>query len=179
MDLETVKLNDIKDIHHIDFLKIDIQGGELSVFTNGNIKLESAVVIQTEVSFIGLYEDQPLFSDIDLELRRQGFIPHCFAEVKKWPIAPAVINNNPYQAINQLLEADVVYVKDFLSPEMLTDDQLKHMALIVHYCYKSFDLVMRCIMLLVQRGALPIGSQESYVDIISRCRIPGDYNDVS
>ncbi len=167
VSIETVKLNDINDISIIDFLKIDIQGGELSVFINGNKKLENTVVIQTEISFVQLYEDQPSFSDIDSELRQQGFIPHCFAAVKKWPIAPAIINNNPYQAINQLLEADIVYVRDFLNPELLTDDQLKHMALIVHYCYKSFDLTMRCIMLLEQRNVLPIGALKSYIGIIS------------
>ncbi len=167
VSVETVKLNDIDDILMIDFLKIDIQGGELSVFTNGNKKLENAVAIQTEISFVPLYEDQPSFSDIDSELRQQGFIPHCFSAIKKWPIAPAVINNNPYQAINQLLEADIVYVRDFLSPELLTDEQIKHMALIVHHCYKSFDLTMRCIMLLEQRNVLPIGSQKSYIEIIS------------
>ena len=60
-------------------LKIDIQGSELSVFQNGQEKLAEAVAIQTEVSFITWYLDQPSFGEVDLELRGQGFIPHCFA----------------------------------------------------------------------------------------------------
>jgi FkbM family methyltransferase len=37
--LETRKLDDISEIEHLDFLKIDIQGGELKVFQGGAAKL--------------------------------------------------------------------------------------------------------------------------------------------
>jgi hypothetical protein len=87
--VQTRRLDDIAEIEHLDFLKIDIQGGELSVLRNGAAKLAEAVMIQTEVSFVTLYRGQPPFGEIDAELRRQGFLPHCFAEVKDWPIAPA------------------------------------------------------------------------------------------
>lgn len=148
ISVETRRLDDIAEISLIDFLKIDIQGGELSVFSNGKKLLENTVAIQTEVSFFKLYKNQPSIGDIDVELRHQGFIPHCFASVKQWPIAPAIINNDNRQPLNQLLEADIVYTRDFSLPDLLSDDQLKHMALIFHNCYRSFDLAMRCIMLL-------------------------------
>jgi FkbM family methyltransferase len=57
----TKTLDSISEIEQLDFLKIDIQGGELSVFQNGKKKLANTVVIRTEVSFIPLYEDQPTF----------------------------------------------------------------------------------------------------------------------
>jgi FkbM family methyltransferase len=50
--VETRGLDDIDEIEHLDFLKIDIEGSELSVFQNGQEKLAEAVAIQTEVSFI-------------------------------------------------------------------------------------------------------------------------------
>jgi hypothetical protein len=50
--------------------------------------LAKAVVIQTEVSFIALYKGQPVFGDIDLELRKSGFVPHAFAAINKRMIAP-------------------------------------------------------------------------------------------
>jgi FkbM family methyltransferase len=165
--LQTRKLDDISEIQHLDFLKIDIQGGELAVFQGGKVKLSEAVVIQTEISFVTLYKNQPSFGDIDLEMRRQGFIPHCFASVKHWPIAPCVIDNNPRQALNQLLEADIVYVRDFSRPESMHDEQLKHLALITHHCYRSFDLALRCVMLLEQRQALIVGAQQRYLEILS------------
>lgn len=160
----TSRLNDIDEIQDLDFLKIDIQGGELAVFESGrNGKLAHTVAIQTEISFVTLYKGQPTLGDIDIELRQQGFIPHCFAAVKKWPIAPCVINNNPRQALNQLLEADMVYVRDFSRPENMSDEQLKHLALIAHHCYRSIDLALRCVMLLEQRGVLSGGAQKTYL----------------
>jgi FkbM family methyltransferase len=165
--LKTRKLDDISEIEHLDFLKIDIQGGELKVFQGGTAKLSQAVVIQTEISFVTLYKDQPSLGDIDLEMRRQGYIPHCFAAVKTWPIAPAVINNNPHRGLNQLLEADIVYVRDFSRPGLIRDEQLKHLALIAHHCYRSFDLALRCVMLLEQRQVLKPGAQQQYLRLLS------------
>lgn len=163
IELPTRKLNDLSEIEHIDFLKIDIQGGELAVFKSGIEKLAQAVAIQTEVSFMTLYKGQPTLGDIDVELRNQGFVPHCLVAIKKWPIAPCVVNNDPYQALNQLLEADIVYVRDFSRPDTMSDEQLKHLAMIAHHCYQSMDLTLRCVMLLEQRGALEAGSQQLYL----------------
>jgi FkbM family methyltransferase len=163
VDVATRRLDDMPEIEHMDFLKIDIQGAEHSVFQNGMSKLTNAVAIQTEVSFVCLYEQQPALGEIDSELRRQGFIPHCLVAVKTWPIAPCVINNNPRQALNQLLEADIVYVRDFTRPELMSTGQLKHLAMIAHHCYGSIDLALRCILMLEERGELPAGTQQKYV----------------
>ena len=165
--LDTQRLDDISEIEAIDLLKIDIQGGELSVFQNGMRLLGKAICIQTEVSFLPLYKDQPTLGDIDIELRKQGFIPHCAAAIKNWPIAPFASPNNPYQPLNQLLEADLVYVRDFSRPELMDDEQLKHLALIAQFCYGSIDLTMRCIMLLTQRGTLPQDAMESFTSTLA------------
>lgn len=165
--LQTRRLDDISEIQHVDFLKIDIQGGELAVFKGGKAKLAETVAIQTEISFVKLYKGQPGLGDIDLELRSQGFLPHCFAAIKRLPIAPCLINNDPRQGLNQLLEADIVYVRDFTVADSMTDEQLKHLALIAHHCYQSFDLALRCVMLLEQRQALAAGTQQRYLEILS------------
>lgn len=168
VEVPTRKLNDVSEIEQLDFLKIDIQGGELAVFKSGGGKLAQTVAVQVEISFITLYKDQPGMGEIDIELRAQGFVPHCFAAVKQWPIAPCVINGDPRRALNQLLEADIVYVRDFAHPENLSDEQLKHLALIAHHCYRSFDLALRCVMLLEQRRALPAGSQQNYLQSLAQ-----------
>lgn len=152
--VQTRRLDEIDDIEGLDFLKIDIQGGELSVFQNGRDKLAQAVFIQTEVSFVTLYKDQPALGDVDLELRRQGFMPHAFASIKRWPIAPAVIDGDPAKPLNQLLEADMVYIRDVRDMTPLSDEQLRHMALIAHVCYGSRDLSLRCLMALQDRKAV-------------------------
>ncbi|HTQ18672.1 FkbM family methyltransferase [Mycobacterium sp.] len=157
--LETRRLDDISEIEHLDFLKIDIQGSELSVFQNGHNKLAKAVAIQTEVSFINWYQNQPSFGEIDVELRGQGFIPHYFTELKVWNIG-----GHPGERARQVLEADFVYVRDFFRVDM-NDEQLKHLALVAHYCYGSFDLAARCVSLLEERQALDAGSKERYIKL--------------
>jgi FkbM family methyltransferase len=161
--VQSRRLDDIAEIQHLDFLKIDVQGGELAAFQGGKAKLSETVAIQTEISFVTLYKGQPTLGDIDLELRGQGFLPHCFAAIKLWPIAPCV---DPRQPFNQLLEADIVYVRDFTDPDSLSDEQLKHLALIAHYCYRSFDLALRCVMLLQQRQAVAARTGQRYLEIL-------------
>ncbi len=165
--ISTRTLDSIDEIVHLDYLKIDIQGGEMDVFKHGRQKLAQTVAIQTEISFMPLYENQPTFAEIDAELRSQGFVPHCFAAMKNWIISPLVINNNPRIPLNQLMEADMVYVRDFTKPDSMSNEQLKHLALISHICYQSFDLTMRCVQLLEQRGVLAKGAVERYPQMIS------------
>ena len=162
--IATRRLDDVAEIERLDFLKIDVQGSELAVFQGGAAKLSGTVMIQVEVSFITLYKDQPSVGQIDLELRRQGFIPHCFAGVKRGPISPYVIAGQRRRPLRQLVEADIVYARDFVHPGRMSDEQLKHLALIAHYCYGSVDLALRCVMLLEKRQALEAGAQCRYLD---------------
>lgn len=166
VEIHTHRLDDIAQIEHLDFLKIDIQGGELAVFREGRHKLANAVAIQTEVSFMTLYKGQPTLGDVDVELRAQGFVPHCFAAIKKWPIAPCVVNGNPRQPLNQLLEADLVYVRDFACPQRMSNEQFKQLAMIAHYVYGSFDLALRCVAVLRSRGAISAGAQAQYLSLL-------------
>lgn len=163
--VQTRRLDDIDEIERLDFLKMDVQGSELAVLRHGRAKLAQAVAAQVEVSFVTLYEGQPPFGEVDLEFRRQGFIPHCFAEVKNWPIAPCIVDGDPYKPLRQLLEADIVYVRDFTRPDAMDDEQLKHLALVAHHGFGSIDLVMRCLMLLARRGAVPADAGQRYARI--------------
>jgi FkbM family methyltransferase len=166
--IQTQRLDDLVEVDHIDLLKIDVQGGELAVFAHGRKKLSNAVVIQTELQFVDLYDGQPSFGQVDQELRAQGFIPHAFAGLKKWPISPLEFAGDPTRPLNQLLEADLVYVRDFIHADGMSSDQLKHLGLIAHSCYNSFDLAGRCVILLEQRQAIPSGALQQYIEILRR-----------
>src|ERR1700730_16790667 len=137
--VETCTLDSIAEIEALDFLKIDVQGSELAVFRNGRVRLAKAVVIQTEVSFVPLYEDQPGFGEIDTLLRELGFIPHMFANISKRMILPIQNADDRLAHINQMLEGDIVYVRDFTKPDNMNSEQLKHLALVAHHCYGSYD----------------------------------------
>src|SRR5262245_2390637 len=166
-EIQTRRLDEIAEISAVDFLKLDVQGSELAVLQGGRERLAAAVAVQTEISFLPLYEGQPVLHDVDRELRRQGFVPHAFAALKRWAIAPVMVNNDPRQPLNQLLEADMVYVRDFSRPDALSDSQLGHLALISHHCYRSHDLAMRCLSLLRKRGRLDADVQNRYLDIVN------------
>jgi FkbM family methyltransferase len=161
----TRRLDDISEVEALDLLKIDVQGSELAVFRHGCQKLSGAVAVQTEVSFVPLYEGQPIFGEIDLELRAQGFVPHAFPAIKKRMIAP-LSTHDPDAALNQLLEADIVYVRDFSRPDEMSSEQLKHLALIAHHCYGSWDLAANCIHHLAARGAGPTDSITQYLTLM-------------
>ncbi|MCX7314673.1 MAG: FkbM family methyltransferase [Alphaproteobacteria bacterium] len=160
--IETRTLDSITEIDHIDLLKIDVQGSELAVFRNGRARLSEAVAIQTEVSFVPLYENEPAFGEIDLELRSLGFIPHMFDKINKRMILPLHFGANIYASMNQLLEADMVYVRDFTKPDKMSVEQLKHLAAVAHHCYRSYDLAVNCMTHLSARGDLPANAVKIY-----------------
>lgn len=59
----------------IEVLKLDIQGAELRALRGGKQLLaRSVLLVYTEVLFNPLYEGGALYSDLDLELRRSGFV---------------------------------------------------------------------------------------------------------
>jgi len=146
-----------------DLLKIDIQGGELDAFRSGNVMMSKVVAVHTEVSFIPLYKDQPTIGEIDQELRYHGLVPHMFYAIKHWLLSPVQTSNTAIDQGNQLLEADMVYIRDFSKMDLMSDDQLKHLAMIAHYCYGSKDLVVRCLAWLAKRGIIPYMSGENYL----------------
>jgi FkbM family methyltransferase len=162
LSVPTTRLDDVIAEDALDFLKIDIQGGELTAIKNGPHCLAHAIAVQAEVSFVPLYEEQPTFAEVDQALRELGFIPHTFAGIRRRMIAPLFDRRNPYAALNQLLEADVVYVRDFTLPGAMTDEQLKHLAIIAHHCYRSFDLATNCIFHLCQRQVIAADSVQRY-----------------
>lgn len=61
-------------IARVDAMKIDAQGGELDVLRGGASTLEGVRVLEVEVEFNELYEGVPVFSEVDLFLRRHGFV---------------------------------------------------------------------------------------------------------
>jgi len=165
--VKTTQLDAVAEIDRIDFLKMDIQGSELRVLQHGSQKLRECVAVQLEVSFVALYEDQPTFGDIDSWMRANGYLPHSFVDVKRWSISPTVRNNNFRIPFNQLLEADVVYIKDPLQLERYSDSQLKRQVLFADAFFKSPDLAVFCLRELSARGALADAALKRYFALLN------------
>lgn len=163
--VQTRRLDELA-LDAVDFLKMDIQGSELAALNSGAAMLRNVAAVQLEMQFVNLYEGQPALGEVDQELRWRGFIPHAFFTLKKWPISPLRFGDDATRPFNQLLEADVVYVRDFTRPDGIASNQLKHLAMISHACYGSADLAGRCIELLEKRKALPEASVREYIEIL-------------
>ena len=141
--VETRRLDDIPECPPADYLKLDVQGAELDVLRGAATSLARAVVIELEVEFVPLYENQPLFGDLQTFLRGHGFVLHKFLDVsgrcfRPWRLAP-----NPFIPLSQVLWADAVFVRDFAHLEAWSDDQLLRAVAILHEVYRSYDLAQR------------------------------------
>lgn len=144
--IATVKLEDVQEIKNLDYLKIDIQGGELEVFKHAGRHLERCLAIHTEVEFLPMYEGQPLFSEVELFLREHGFVIHRFAPIVNRVVQPMKVGNDIHAGLNQIFWADAVFIRDFTKFDSLSPLQLKKIALILHDIYGSWDLALRALM---------------------------------
>jgi FkbM family methyltransferase len=145
--VKTRRLDDIDELAGVDFLKIDVQGGELEVLRGAERLLRSCLVIQTEVEFLPLYKNQPLFGDIDQHLRACGFLLHTFRDVQGRCFKPFIARSDPLATINQVLWADAIYVADFRGIEAMPTERLQKLAVLMHDIYGSSDL---CLLILTE-----------------------------
>jgi FkbM family methyltransferase len=141
-EVATRRLDDIPEAAQFDMLKIDVQGAELMVMENAVEGLRNALFVQAEVEFVQLYEDQPLFSEVEQFLRGLGFVLHRFDRPISRVIKPLLLNNNIYSGLSQLLWTDALFVRDFTRLELLDAEQLLRLALILSDCYQSVDVVV-------------------------------------
>jgi hypothetical protein len=57
----------------IDFVKLNVQGGEIAILKGMGPMLAAVQGILVEVAFVESYDDRPFFSDVDIFLRNAGF----------------------------------------------------------------------------------------------------------
>jgi FkbM family methyltransferase len=140
--VDTIRLDDVAEVRAqgCDLLKIDTQGSEVEILANAGETLKSCLVIEAEVEFVQLYEDQPLFADVDQLLRTQGFMFHRFSGLQGRTYKPLMLNNNPYAAMSQTLWSDAIYVPDLARLDSLESPALIKLAALLHEIYRSFDL---------------------------------------
>ena len=141
VDVETKRLDDLLALTGVvDFIKLDIQGAELMALENAKSALATVGVVQCEVEFVELYQDQPLFADVDKFLRSQGFCFLKFAYLMGRPYKPLIFNGNPNDGISQTLWGDAIYVKDFRQRRLHDARLLRSAAFILHQMYEAYDL---------------------------------------
>ena len=60
-------------IEEIDFIKIDVQGHELPILKGSDEYLKNVIGMEVEVEFVEVYENQPLFFEVDYFIREKDF----------------------------------------------------------------------------------------------------------
>ena len=104
-------------------------------------KLRDRLREHTEVEFVPMYADQPLFGDIDVALRKCGLWLHKLDGIQGRVMQPIVPNNNPFAPLSQILWADgAVYVRSFMTFDQMPPEKLLKLAIILHEVYGSIDL---------------------------------------
>ena len=143
--VRTVRLDDVIPAGGMDLLKIDVQGGEGRVFEGARARLEECLLVWTEVEFLELYQQQPLFGDIDRLLRERGLRFFGFDGVAQRPLAgwaalAASGSALPAPRRFQQVWADAIYLP---APERIATlyaDRALRLALITHHVLGAWDL---------------------------------------
>lgn len=156
--VETTRLDDLPDCRGTDYLKMDVQGGELGVVNGATEVLKDVLVIESEVEFIPLYKDQPLYAEMDQALRSHGFMFHKFLGLASRTFLPMQVGGSPANGLSQHVWSDGIWVRDFMKPEVLSDAQLLKTAAILHDVYGSYDFALFWIGLYDKRAGTDFAS---------------------
>ena len=133
-------------ITDVDFVKADTQGSELFVLEGAAQALASSIIgVEVEVEFTQIYQEQPLFGDVDAYLRSLGFLLFdlrpCY-----WKRAAGHSLGGPH---GQIIWADALYLKGpaafqallvALDPEGQRSKVLRAISICVLYGYYDYAL---------------------------------------
>jgi FkbM family methyltransferase len=121
----------------IDFIKLDIQGGELNALKGAEKLLGNVLGIETEAEFIDLYKSQPLFGDVNNFLSINNFEFIDFTNLRRW-------ERNRLGDYGQCVFGDALYLK---TPENIFEEKISEIRfrkyLAILYLYNRFDLINR------------------------------------
>jgi FkbM family methyltransferase len=138
--VQTVRLDDVAEARGADYLKLDVQGGELMVLQGAAERLRELLVVHTEVEFLPMYRSQPLFADIDVFMRDRGFVLHKLSGLNSATFKLPGVEVELSSTINQAMWGEAVYVRDFRGFDRLGAEALLKTAVILHENYGSTDL---------------------------------------
>jgi FkbM family methyltransferase len=133
-----------------DFIKLDIQGGELAVLQGAESTLKQCLGLEIEIEFLRIYEDQPLFGDICAFLQARGIEFIDFVNLNRW-------ERTAYRGFGQCVFGDALFLRTpegviaaFEEGIFSIDDVKRYLAVL--RIYSRLDLLKQTLNLLSVRG---------------------------
>lgn len=133
------------DIPDVDFIKLDTQGTELFILEGARNCIRDHVMgLEIEVEFAPIYKAQPLFSDIDVYVRKMGF--HLFdLRTCHWKRR---LGGEYGNSKGQLIHGDALYLREldsqnqllnrYSDPSLKKAKVLKSLSICVLYGYLDY-----------------------------------------
>ena len=121
---------------YADFVKLDIQGGELGALRGCDKTLRKILGFEVEVEFQDIYKNQPLFNDVFEFLTTRGFVFADFTRLVRWE------RNDLYSYNGQCIWGDTIFLR---TPEYImnnfSDIEVYKNYIVVCILYNKFDFV--------------------------------------
>ena len=139
--LSKEKLNattiDQLELNKTDFIKLDIQGGELNALKGAEKTLKNCLGLEIEVEFLPIYKNQPLYADVTNFLKEHHFEFIDFLRICRWE------RNNIYTNMGQAAWGDGLYLKtpEFVAKNFTDTDTIRRYIAIC-LLYHKIDLII-------------------------------------
>jgi FkbM family methyltransferase len=135
-----------------DFIKLDLEGGELAVLEGARATLGSCLGLHIEVSFQPIRDTQPLFGDVAGFLAAQGIEFIDFVTLLRW-------GRDAFDGLGQTVFADALFLR---APESLIKSlqgtpvatRTARVYLAILTIYERFDMALKFLDLLKDAGGV-------------------------
>jgi FkbM family methyltransferase len=152
----------------VDFIKLDLEGGELEVLRGATRVLESTLCLHVEVAFQPIHEGRPLFGEVSEFLKKADIEFVDFLYLGRW-------ERDSLRGAGQVVYADVLFLR---SPERVAawvESEPAKAAkgrayLAILLIYQRYDLAMRFLELTGEGGKLGSPAYTSFAKAIVAAR---------
>jgi FkbM family methyltransferase len=130
----------------VDFIKLDLEGGELAVLEGATKSIEGCMGLHVEVCFQSIRDGQPLFGNIKNFLERRGIEFVDFVALIRW-------ERNSFRGLGQAIFGDALFLRAPENVVAMTGENVltarrARVYVSILMIYQRFDLATRFIDLL-------------------------------
>lgn len=130
-----------------EIIKIDAQGFELEILSGAERCLhEHTTAVLCETAFFTPYKDAPLFSEIDLFMRKRGYVFYGFHDIQHR--STKRLNKSEAWGRERYMQADALFLRDpFESeiPQQNIDDRAYTILFLVAVIFRYYDFALELI----------------------------------